>query len=97
MENKSEIVPIRFKPSELKLIDEEAKKLNLTRSDYIRQKLTERSGQPIETSKINWQMYGVLAQIYQELTAISNNIKSDYHRLLIRIGKRQKAKGNRKN
>ncbi len=73
-ENKTKIVTIRFKPSQLSELDARAKAVNLTRSAYITRKLTGQSVLPARVPAVNWQLYGELAQISSSLPAIGNNI-----------------------
>ncbi|MEO0845725.1 MAG: plasmid mobilization relaxosome protein MobC [Cyanobacteria bacterium J06648_1] len=73
-ENKSKVVTIRFKPSQLSEIDAQAKAVNLTRSAYVTRKLTGQSVLPARVPAVNWQLYGELASISSSLPAIGNNI-----------------------
>ena len=73
-ENKSKVVTIRFKPSQLSELDAQAKAVNLTRSAYVTRKLTGQSVIPARVPAVNWQLYGELAQISESLPAIGNNI-----------------------
>ncbi|MEL7079022.1 MAG: plasmid mobilization relaxosome protein MobC [Cyanobacteria bacterium J06582_2] len=73
-ENKSKVVTIRFKPSQLEQIDAQAKAVNLTRSAYMTRKLTGQSVLPARVPAVNWQLYGELASISSSLPAIGNNI-----------------------
>ena len=73
-ENKTKIVTIRFKPSQLSELDTQAKAVNLTRSAYMTRKLTGQSVLPARVPAINWQLYGELASIASSLPAIGNNI-----------------------
>ena len=73
-EQKTKIVTIRFKPSQLEEIDAQAKAVNLTRSAYMTRKLTGQSVLPARVPAVNWQLYGELAEIASSLPAIGNNI-----------------------
>ncbi len=73
-ENKTKIVTIRFKPSQLEELDAMAKAVNLTRSAYMTRKLTGQSVLPARVPAVNWQLYGELAEISSSLPAIGNNI-----------------------
>lgn len=73
-EQKTKIVTIRFKPSQLEQIDAQAKAVNLTRSAYMTRKLTGQSVLPARVPAVNWQLYGELAEISSSLPAIGNNI-----------------------
>ncbi len=73
-ENKTKIVTLRFRPSELEQLDAQAKAVNLTRSAYITRKLTGLSVLPARVPAVNWQLYGELAKISASLPAIGNNI-----------------------
>ena len=73
-EQKTKIVTIRFKPSQLEQIDAQASAVNLTRSAYITRKLTGQSVLPARVPAVNWQLYGELASISSSLPAIGNNI-----------------------
>ena len=73
-EQKTKIVTIRFKPSQLEEIDAQASAVNLTRSAYMTRKLTGQSVLPARVPAVNWQLYGELADIASELPAIGNNI-----------------------
>ena len=73
-EQKTKIVTIRFKPSQLEEIDAQAKAVNLTRSAYMTRKLTGQSVLPARVPAVNWQLYGELALIASSLPAIGNNI-----------------------
>ena len=73
-EQKTKIVTIRFKPSQLEQIDAQASAVNLTRSAYMTRKLTGQSVLPARVPAVNWQLYGELAEISSSLPAIGNNI-----------------------
>ena len=73
-EQKTKIVTIRFKPSQLEEIDAQASAVNLTRSAYMTRKLTGQSVLPARVPAVNWQLYGELASISSSLPAIGNNI-----------------------
>ena len=73
-ENKTKIVTIRFKPSQLEELDAMAKAVNLTRSAYVTRKLSGQSVLPARVPAVNWQLYGKLAEISSSLPAIGNNI-----------------------
>ena len=73
-EQKTKIVTIRFRPSELEQIDAQAQAVNLTRSAYVTRKLTGQNVLPARVPAINWQLYGELAQVASSLPAIGNNI-----------------------
>ena len=73
-EQKTKIVTIRFKPSQIEEIDAQAKAVNLTRSAYMTRKLTGQSVLPARVPAVNWQLYGELASIASSLPAIGNNI-----------------------
>lgn len=73
-EQKTKIVTIRFKPSQIEEIDAQAKAVNLTRSAYMTRKLTGQSVLPARVPAVNWQLYGELADIASSLPAIGNNI-----------------------
>ena len=73
-EQKTKIVTIRFKPSQIEEIDAQAKAVNLTRSAYMTRKLTGKSVLPARVPAVNWQLYGELAEISSSLPAIGNNI-----------------------
>ena len=73
-EQKTKIVTIRFKPSQLEELDAQAKAVNLTRSAYMTRKLTGQSVLPARVPAVNWQLYGELASISSSLPAIGNNI-----------------------
>ncbi|MGB5637159.1 MAG: plasmid mobilization relaxosome protein MobC [Waterburya sp.] len=73
-EQKTKIVTIRFKPSQLSELDAQAKAVNLTRSAYMTRKLTGQSVLPARVPAVNWQLYGELAEISSSLPAIGNNI-----------------------
>ena len=73
-EQKTKIVTIRFKPSQLEEIDAQAQAVNLSRSAYMTRKLTGQSVLPARVPAVNWQLYGELAEIASSLPAIGNNI-----------------------
>ncbi|MGF1591095.1 MAG: plasmid mobilization relaxosome protein MobC [Pleurocapsa sp.] len=73
-ENKTKIVTIRIKPSQLEELDAQAKAVNLTRSAYVTRKLSGTSVLPARVPAVNWQLYGELATISSSLPAIGNNI-----------------------
>jgi hypothetical protein len=73
-EQKTKIVTIRFRPSQLEQIDAQAKAVNLSRSAYVTRKLTGQSVLPARVPAVNWQLYGELADIALSLPAIGNNI-----------------------
>ena len=73
-EQKTKIVTIRFKPSQLEEIDAQAQAVNLSRSAYMTRKLTGQSVLPARVPAVNWQLYGELAEISSSLPAIGNNI-----------------------
>jgi hypothetical protein len=73
-ENKTKIVTIRIKPSQLSELDAQAKAVNLTRSAYVTRKLSGTSVLPARVPAVNWQLYGELANISSSLPAIGNNI-----------------------
>ena len=73
-ENKTKVVTIRFRPSQLEELDAQASAVNLTRSAYMTRKLTGQSVLPARVPAVNWQLYGELADIASSLPAIGNNI-----------------------
>ena len=73
-ENKTKIVTLRFRPSQLEELDLQAKAVNLTRSAYITRKLTGLPVLPTRVPAVNWKLYGELADISSSLPAIGNNI-----------------------
>lgn len=73
-ENKTRIVTLRLKPSELEQLDARAKAVNLSRSAYMTRKLT---GLPMISARVpavNWKLYGELADISSSLPDLGNNI-----------------------
>lgn len=73
-ENKTRIVTLRLKPSELEQLDARAKAVNLSRSAYMTRKLT---GLPVMSARVpavNWKLYGELADISASLPDLGNNI-----------------------
>ena len=73
-ENKTKVLTIRVRPSQLEQIDAQAKAVNLTRSAYVTRKLTGQSVLPARVPAVNWQVYEKLAEIADSLQAIGNNI-----------------------
>ncbi len=73
-ENKSQIITQRMTKSELKELDEKARRVKLTRSAYINRKLNGLSVLPTRVPAINWKLYGELSTIASQLPAIGNNI-----------------------
>ena len=73
-ENKTKVVTIRFRPSQLEELDAQASAVNLSRSAYMTRKLTGQSVLPARVPAVNWQLYGELADIASSLLAIGNNI-----------------------
>ena len=73
-ENKTKVVTIRFRPSQLEELDAQAQAVNLTRSAYMTRKLTGQSVLPARVPAVNWQLYGELALVASSLPAIGNNI-----------------------
>ena len=73
-ENKSKMVTLRMTSTDLNYLDKEAKKVKLSRSEYINRKIHGGPVQPANVPAINWKTYRELAKIASELPAIGNNI-----------------------
>jgi hypothetical protein len=66
-ENKTKIISVRFRPTELEYLDTQAAAVNLSRSAYITRKLTGLPVLPARVPPVNWQLYRELAHIASEL------------------------------
>lgn len=73
-ENKTKIVTLRYRPSELKELDAQAEAVNLSRSAYITKKMQGLPVLPAKVPEINWQAYRELCVIAHQLPALGNNI-----------------------
>jgi hypothetical protein len=73
-ENKTKIISVRFRPTELEYLDTQAAAVNLSRSAYITRKLTGLPVLPARVPPVNWQLYRELAHIASELPPIGNNL-----------------------
>ncbi len=73
-ENKTKIISLRFRPTELEYLDTQAAAVNLSRSAYIIRKLTGLPVLPARVPPVNWQLYRELAHIASELPPIGNNL-----------------------
>jgi hypothetical protein len=73
-ENKTKIISLRFRPTELEYLDRLAAAVNLSRSAYITRKLTGLPVLPARVPPVNWQLYRELAHIASELPPIGNNL-----------------------
>ena len=86
-ENKTKIVTLRFRPSDLKELNEKAQEVMLTRSAYISRKLMGLPILPTRIPKVNWQLYHELSNLTTSLAAIANNI-NQIAKVLNRVEKR---------
>ncbi len=73
-ENKNKMVTLRMRESDLNYLDEEAKKVKLSRSEYINRKIQSLPVQPARVPTINWETYRELSKMGCQLSAIGNNI-----------------------
>ena len=73
-ENKTKMVTLRMTETDLNYLDKEAKKVKLSRSEYINRKIMALAVQPANLPGINWKTYRELAKIASQLSAIGNNI-----------------------
>ena len=73
-EYKNKSTLIKWYPSDLIEIDRTAKKLNLTRTDYITRCVLNKPVEKKHIFKVNWQTYRVMGEIARELKRIGNNI-----------------------
>ncbi len=68
------MVTLRMTETDLNYLDKEAKKVKLSRSEYINRKIMALAVQPANLPGINWKTYRELAKIASQLSAIGNNI-----------------------
>ena len=73
-EFKSKRVETKWYPSELAIIDHQAKLLNLTRTEYITRCVLERPLERKHVFKVNWRTYRVMGNIALEINRIGNNL-----------------------
>ena len=73
-EYKTKRVETKWYPSDLVIIDRQAKKLNLTRTQYITECVLHKPVEKTNVFKVNWRTYRVMGEITRELKRISNNI-----------------------
>ena len=66
--------PIKWYPSDLVEIDRQAKRLNLTRTDYIAKCVLHKPIKKEHIFKVSWRTYRVMGEIARELKRIGNNI-----------------------
>lgn len=73
-EYKTKPITIKWYPSDLVEIDRQAKKLNLTRTQYITECVLHKPVRKTNVFKVNWRTYRVMGEITRELKRIGNNI-----------------------
>ena len=73
-EFKTKRVETKWYPSDLVIIDRQAKLLNLTRTDYITKCVLDKPIEKAHVFKVNWRTYRAMGEIARELKRIGNNI-----------------------
>ena len=73
-EYKTKPITIKWYPSDLVIIDRQAKRLNLTRTDYITKCVLHKPVEKTNVFKVNWRTYRVMGEIARELKRIGNNL-----------------------
>lgn len=73
-EFKTKRVETKWYPSDLVIIDRQAKQLNLTRTDYITKCVLHKPKEKAHIFKVSWHTYRVMGEIARELKRIGNNI-----------------------
>ena len=73
-EFKTKRVETKWYPSDLAIIDRQAKLLNLTRTDYIAKCVLHKPIEKAHIFKVSWHTYRVMGEIARELKRIGNNI-----------------------
>ena len=73
-EYKTKPITIKWYPSDLAIIDRQAKRLNLTRTDYITKCVLHKPVEKTNVFKVNWRTYRVMDEIARELKRIGNNL-----------------------
>ena len=73
-EFKTKRVETKWYPSDLAIIDRQAKRLNLTRTDYIAKCVLHKPVEKAHIFKVSWHTYRVMGEIARELKRIGNNI-----------------------
>ena len=73
-EYKTKPITIKWYPSDLVIIDRQAKLLNLTRTDYITKCVLDKPVEKAHVFKVNWRTYRAMGEIARELKRIGNNI-----------------------
>ncbi|NJK57477.1 MAG: MobC family plasmid mobilization relaxosome protein [Pleurocapsa sp. SU_5_0] len=73
-EYKTKPITIKWYPSDLVIIDRQAKLLNLTRTDYITKCVLHKPIEKAHVFKVNWRTYRAMGEIARELKRIGNNI-----------------------
>lgn len=73
-EYKTKPITIKWYPSDLVEIDRQAKKLNLTRTQYITECVLHKPVEKAHIFKVSWHTYRVMGEIARELKRIGNNI-----------------------
>ena len=73
-EFKTKRVETKWYPSDLVIIDRQAKLLNLTRTDYITKCVLDKPIEKAHVFKVNWRIYRIMGEIARELKRIGNNI-----------------------
>lgn len=73
-EFKTKRVETKWYPSDLAIIDRQAKLLNLTRTDYIAKCVLHKPVEKVHIFKVSWHTYRVMGEIARELKRIGNNI-----------------------
>ncbi|PSB06673.1 hypothetical protein C7B62_22270, partial [Pleurocapsa sp. CCALA 161] len=67
-------VETKWYPSDLAIIDRQAKLLNLTRTEYIAKCVLHKPIEKAHLFKVSWHTYRVMSEIARELKRIGNNI-----------------------
>ena len=73
-EFKTKRVETKWYPSDLVIIDRQAKRLNLNRTDYITKCVLDKPIEKAHVFKVNWRTYRIMGEIARELKRIGNNI-----------------------
>lgn len=73
-EYKTKRVETKWYPSDLVEIDRQAKRLNLTRTQYITECVLDQPVKRTNVFKVNWRTYRVMGEIARELKKVGNNI-----------------------
>ncbi|MDY7016537.1 MAG: plasmid mobilization relaxosome protein MobC [Cyanobacteriota bacterium] len=74
LEKKTQIISLRYRPSELERLDARAQAVGLSRSAYITRKVQGLPVLPPRVPQTNWLTYRELGEIARCLPAIGNNL-----------------------